>query len=1456
MHTKQRAATAFNVQRRLPSKQASRARHASPSASAGADRPDLVIQNSMDQISVRNVYDLFSKFDKWEVTELLTARETNWLLTNADIYKTPTEHPTGLIRQLQPFSESHIDILFPVDDDIPLLDTREVHQLLRELTIAVYSLNAQPTLSLEANFDLSSTCQIPTAFLDTRLGQIMINCDAWLKSVWHGVFMSREKRAKFADRWRHTGEASITRSVLHEFEAAGLQDISQDADYSEAKNSFQPEPKSENQIQSDDQFLASYADDLSMVLTLHLDQVSQLKNCLMFNGNYTIQSQIKTIQEKLDNQQFQRLKALLQVHENYLRRTFTSKTEVRKYIYLLEITCFLFSLLVGLKRRMKKIPNLNRLLPMIIGEDVRTERELPPFMYMKKRSTNIFPIEEETMFHLHGGIQFEYETGSLSNKLSEILNGKNESLLDASRRTLYGYLDLPNSPNMEYHVPIVEIDGKKYYHLVVDIEPYYGLSPVWLRVIQKSVESAAQKRFLNETVIYEMYKKYFGRKKATYYKNPEHGLRVSAQRGLACIFQALARKTPPSGLSKPNLRDGLTLMHYAAIHNRPIIIGILILLGVDVNVKSEVNYVANGGTPLHFACRHGSLDAASCLLGNLAAIQIDHQGWTPIHHAAFCDHVPIIRLLYHKHQDLLEQTTKDSLHSTPLLLAATSGALDTVQCLVSLHANIGYKDELGHTVIHLAASNLHTNVIEYFIRLNSRLVPTWTILVDLIIHPDLPMKRAAVQCLHIMTAHGEQFWRPLLETDGIQRLVSLLKITDVNLILSTLSVLCNISTNTEVRLAISTAENNLSEMFANLLKFHNDEIRSKTAILIADICFIPSNQERFLASEAIVGLSRMLDSPIEDVLVNACNAIDLLCRKNQFMQNELAKHGIIEKLTELLALDSKILRGTVASALASVTYNNMANQVIASSKGALKLIVELMQDREFGIRYKGSLAIEALAINNLENQKQFLSKYLNVQKPLNELMEKMYYVAATIRSSEEWALEVREQGAFSLWALGGQIKSQQRYVAECFGIPHIVTMLLSKSEKLQYVSLNAVIALADESEPNQNRLYRENILAPLIRLLKHYHQLSHRVLLVLVQSFSVLCVGVSLTPNTLLQNAIVEHNAISMIIRLMESTQHVDLKVECCLSLAKLVLNNSANQKQLSNDFNIADVVVRFSEINESDLKLRALLALSLFAYNNLENQCIFKDTNKISYDSFRTFIDSSNTTYSALACFQVIVLARVIGNTEDEQVTLTALAIMKLADLLLSTNISLITQIAKYISSLARVRTGISDGFVSCQVLERLIEKLYTLSPPATSEDAGDEVEMHSTCAIAIGALSYNKTAFRLLYNLVRRDPTLYDKIVECGQRSCMSPEFVKFFESERVNGLPVDSLSLHLRVLESRSASSAHRRSTFSDRKTPSRIETANSHLRIQTTSVCSTIPSIQNKRHLRLSSKLSHT
>jgi hypothetical protein len=85
--TNHRPSTTMNLQRRLSSKRPSRTRLASPSASIHDDRQDLVIQQSMDQISVRNVFGLLEKFDKWETCDLLATRNTHWLLTNGDIYK-------------------------------------------------------------------------------------------------------------------------------------------------------------------------------------------------------------------------------------------------------------------------------------------------------------------------------------------------------------------------------------------------------------------------------------------------------------------------------------------------------------------------------------------------------------------------------------------------------------------------------------------------------------------------------------------------------------------------------------------------------------------------------------------------------------------------------------------------------------------------------------------------------------------------------------------------------------------------------------------------------------------------------------------------------------------------------------------------------------------------------------------------------------------------------------------------------------------------------------------------------------------------------------------------------------------------------------------------------------------------------------------------------------------------
>jgi ankyrin repeat protein len=67
-----------------------------------------------------------------------------------------------------------------------------------------------------------------------------------------------------------------------------------------------------------------------------------------------------------------------------------------------------------------------------------------------------------------------------------------------------------------------------------------------------------------------------------------------------------------------------------------------------------------GPTALHLAAKCGSLDAACCLIANYANLMaVDHNGWAPIHHAAYYDHEQIVRLMIRKNDMMLELATKN-----------------------------------------------------------------------------------------------------------------------------------------------------------------------------------------------------------------------------------------------------------------------------------------------------------------------------------------------------------------------------------------------------------------------------------------------------------------------------------------------------------------------------------------------------------------------------------------------------------------------------------------------------------------------------------------------------------------------------------------------------------------------------------------------------------------------------
>lgn len=145
-------------------------------------------------------------------------------------------------------------------------------------------------------------------------------------------------------------------------------------------------------------------------------------------------------------------------------------------------------------------------------------------------------------------------------------------------------------------------------------------------------------------------------------------------------------------------------MHYAAISNHPSVISTLILSQIDSNIKQQIDYIAVGPMPVHYAARSGSLDALLCLLCNYANVNYaDHEGWAAIHHAAYFDNVPALRLLIRRQPELIELTTRSAEgRRTPLLIAVSAGSLEAVICLIEMGANKLFHDELGNNIVHVA----------------------------------------------------------------------------------------------------------------------------------------------------------------------------------------------------------------------------------------------------------------------------------------------------------------------------------------------------------------------------------------------------------------------------------------------------------------------------------------------------------------------------------------------------------------------------------------------------------------------------------------------------------------------------------------------------------------------------------------------------------------------------------
>uniref|UniRef100_A0A674IDF7 Ankyrin and armadillo repeat containing n=1 Tax=Terrapene triunguis TaxID=2587831 RepID=A0A674IDF7_9SAUR len=1294
----------------------------------------------------RNASAFFDKFDRSELQELLTTTSCSWLASKDDL-RQPLELPSGLMGQLKNISFPTAIFLAPVVPDVPL-DCKEVHQIVRELAVGIYCLNQIPSISLDSNYDHSTSCQLPPAYIDTRIGQILISVDYMLKALWHGVYMPKEKRVRFSELWRSSmdidmdGNPQTEKNIFSEFCSAGLVDLSNEPDFEGIYDeNMNEDPTYDPNSAQEKHLFMQYADNILLKLTFGTIQVQQHENVCKFDAAYRFSNVIKLTEDHLDTVTYQRVQQRLILQQKLVKKHLEKKAEIRKDIEYLKIMSFLIPFLLGLKRKMK-IPNLNQLLQPYSDDKVKTERELPPFVFGPDFKCQHFHYIKNEYFHVHGGIEFDVGTPSLEDV--------SEKIKDIAYRE-------------HYSIPTMEFDGKSYYVISIELETFYQqlYKTPWWGAINEIISTLKPKRLpLTDIQSLEQFKKRFGYKKAIKCKSLPYGMKSAAERGLSAIFYTFCRKTSTSSLSVVD-EYGYALLHHASIHNRVPIICQLIKSHLNINQRRNVHFNL-GPTALHLAAQCGSIEALTCLLALKADYKLtDDRGWMAIHFAAFYDNISCITVLYRKDPDLLEAETTAEYHSTPLLLAATSGALDTLQYLFSLGASWKKTDSEGNNIIHLAVLYFHTEILKHLIQLDNPDLPVWNTLVEMLQCEDSTRPEMAVRSLEVLCLAKDFYWKCILDSGAIPSLINLLKGHQIKLACITSGVLSNISPHITISKALVEAGG--ISVLIELLSSGEPELQSRCAVILYDIAQFDNNQNIITELGGIPPLINLLKIKLQDLLVNVINCIRVLCIQNKQNQSTVKEHHGIPALVEFLTSQSDVLQAVSSAALAELARGNEKMQDAIANADAIGPLVELLRGRKITVQVKGAMAIEALSDNNSHIQKQFLEK--SATKYLLKLLKAFH-------------LTVKEQGATTLWALAGQTLKQQKLMAEQIGYNFIIDMLLSPSDKMQYVGGEAVIALSKDSKLHQNQICEGNGIGPLVRLLRST-KIAEGTLLSVIRALGTICIGVAHTNNPVSQENIVDEQALPILVHLLKNHNSLQIKVEVAYSLACIVLRNSNLQAVLQEEegFDYSDVL-ELLNAPDKDICLRAGYALALFAYNNPVQQFLILETGAIMMSTFEPFLRSEIETDKAMAAFQIVVLARVI--VDVDQVTLSARGVTILVELLNSEKTATLVLTGKLLASLAHTRAGVPEAITELGTIKRLCYHLYS-----------DKEEVRIASAGALGYLTFNRTAYRHLLVECRNKPKQFTRLMNNISRDAkISQDFVKEFQRQRQVGLP--SLSL----------------------------------------------------------------
>ena len=806
-------------------------------------------------------------------------------------------------------------------------NAQELHQLVRELVVGMYVFNQTPSVTLESNHDNSMACFLPSAYVDTFLGQSLFSLDYFIKSLLHGCTVSqREKRTRLNEKWRKV--ASENPAGLHSlYVEHGMINMEDDKElgsklYTEqhipyyryppklvdhdlsASNLSSRLSTGEDQIRniqhvSRDVFLR-YLEQSSIGVAFSQSTIQQCGSLIVLNPSYDIYSKVKVYDTKEnDKDLLTYLHIYLQKQIEFVRSHLTKKSSIAHNIELLQFASFLILLLATLKQQHKTI-DCSQLQPPMNCDLLNTDREVPPFLPTKSSRWSPYSSNNHCS-SANGGIMFHKQQVPVV-ALNEELKKQKEKLLTKAM-------------SHEKEAMTVTINKQTYTLITLKLADYYPKFPRWIHAMVQELKSQCMKLPpISDSRVQEFLRRPLGPRQASKLKTINVSLRPCIDKGLTGPVSALLKRCTKTRINKPE-EDGMALIHYAAAQGRAETLSLLLYYEADPNQSCQ--YPADSSTstfPLHLATKSGDLDSVCCLLKHGAQLNVfDDGGWSPVHHAAYHNYSTIIKHFIDLDESCVNSMTCGRDKTTPLLLAAQNGALDAIKCLVQFQADLSATNSNDCNIVHIATVKYHINVLQFLVTLNSPALPLWETLSDMLqaeITSGSPQACACV--LDCLIRWNPNCHNPLLDIGAVDLLVELASSPDEKMKLLAVQVLADISHFPRVTTNLVSA----IPILIKHLSSTDDHLQSCALIALCDLAAESCNQQQSIAANGgIQVLVQLLTSLQDDVQLYATACLGILGMENAENKGLVRGACSLTPLISLLTSPLICVQGCVAASL-------------------------------------------------------------------------------------------------------------------------------------------------------------------------------------------------------------------------------------------------------------------------------------------------------------------------------------------------------------------------------------------------------------------------------------------------------------------------------------------------------------------------------------------------------------